>query len=57
MVTGDHEAEAGLSKQAETELREESGVRCSCEWITMDTGNQFYSRIVERDPNCAAHRR
>lgn len=32
-------------------------VRCSCEWITMDTGNAFYSRISKPDPDCAAHRR
>jgi hypothetical protein len=29
-------------------------VQCICDWISMDTGNQFYSRR-EPNPDCPAH--
>lgn len=28
---------------------------CKCEWWTVDTGNQFYSRIIKADPECKVH--
>ncbi|WP_272948787.1 hypothetical protein [Kribbella speibonae] len=33
---------------------EQQRVQCICEWITMDTGNAFYSRR-EPNPDCPAH--
>lgn len=62
MVTGDQEnkgdddadtADApGASGFVEIEP-----VRCTCEWVTADTGTHFYSRVKNRDPNCPVHQR
>jgi len=42
-----------MEHELETEP-EVKRVQCICEWVTMDTGNQFYSRR-EPNPGCPAH--
>lgn len=55
MVTGDQ-----TPKDAELEpddVDDSDLLECRCKWQHMDTGSQFYSRIVWADPHCPAHRR
>lgn len=57
MVTGDQDEQDQTEPDGAPGFVEIEPVRCSCEWATMDTGLNFYSRIVKPDPRCPAHRR
>lgn len=57
MATGDQDEQDQTEPDGAPGFVEIEPVRCSCEWATMDTGLNFYSRIVKPDPRCPAHRR
>lgn len=65
MVTGDQKGPGfgGPDMPNEDELEaalldaaaEQEPVQCICKWQHIDSGTQFYSRIVQPHPSCPAH--